>query len=83
MYIKQKYENLKIVFGEGNNLAERILRAIEGEERTLLVFGNEDKKNEFIRKLAKMGIESATIKIAMLGKKLVPATIEELRRMLK
>lgn len=83
MYIKQKYENVKIVFGEGNNLTKRILNAIKGNERTLIVFSNDEEKNDFIRKLAKMGDESAIIKIAMLNNKLVPTTIKMLRQLLK
>ncbi|MGC8923588.1 MAG: hypothetical protein ACP5KJ_00145 [Candidatus Micrarchaeia archaeon] len=76
-YIKMRNENLKIIICTGENLLERIERAISGEERTVLLFADDDSKREFIESISKYGKRGASIKIALLNETVIPLTINE------
>ncbi|MEM3364408.1 MAG: hypothetical protein QXS93_02775 [Candidatus Micrarchaeia archaeon] len=83
VYIKSKRGNFKVVVGEGARLVDRIMQAIGGKEKVIVVFATEENKDKFIESISDYGANGASIKIAMLNGKLITMAIKEVAEFLK
>lgn len=83
IYTSGRKESMRIVIGEGKGIVERLIRAIAGGDRVLLIFADDDSKQSFIERITHAGINSAAIKIAMQSGKIIPLTLSELKSFIK